>query len=140
MCGIGRTGKMYAFEHFDDHPDIVTSAKGLTSAYLPLGMMGVRDKIADHFRKNVFSGGLTYNAHPVCLATADAVLDVLLDEGLMENAARLEHVMRREMDRLQGQAPVGEDGPLHRPVRHDGRAARTARASPSRRTTARTPP
>ena len=110
MCGFGRTGKMYAFEHGPIIPDIVTSAKGLTSAYLPLGMMGVRDKIADHFRKNVFSGGLTYNAHPVCLAAADAVLDVLLEEGLVENAARLEHVMRREMDRLEAKHPSVKTG------------------------------
>jgi taurine--2-oxoglutarate transaminase len=110
MCGFGRTGKMYAFEHGPIIPDIVTSAKGLTSAYLPLGMMGVRDKIADHFRKNVFSGGLTYNAHPVCLAAADAVLDVLLEEGLVENAARLEHVMRREMDRLKAKHPSVKTG------------------------------
>jgi taurine--2-oxoglutarate transaminase len=74
MCGFGRTGKMFAFEHGDIVPDILTMAKGLTSSYLPLGAMGVRDKIADHFRNNVFWGGLTYNAHALCLATAEAVL------------------------------------------------------------------
>ncbi|MBI2377636.1 MAG: aminotransferase class III-fold pyridoxal phosphate-dependent enzyme [Deltaproteobacteria bacterium] len=110
MCGFGRTGKMFAFEHGPILPDIVTSAKGLTSAYLPLGMMGLRDPIANHFRKNVFAGGLTYNAHPVCLAAAEAVLDVLIDEGMVENAAKLEKVMRREMDRLKAKHPSVKEG------------------------------
>jgi taurine--2-oxoglutarate transaminase len=122
MAGMGRTGKMYAFEHFDVMPDIVTLAKGLTSSYFPLGAMGMRDKIADHFRKNVFWGGLTYNSHPVGLATAEAVLRVMLDEGMIENAARMGAVMRERDGPSAGQAPQHRRGPPDRPVRHDGRA------------------
>jgi taurine--2-oxoglutarate transaminase len=110
MAGMGRTGKMYAFEHDDVVPDLVTLAKGLTSSYFPLGAMGMRDKIADHFRKNVFWGGLTYNSHPVGLATAEAVLKVMLDEGMIENAVRLGHVMRSEMDRLKAKHPSIAEG------------------------------
>jgi 4-aminobutyrate aminotransferase-like enzyme len=101
MAGFGRTGKLFAFEHGGIVPDIVTMAKGLTSSYIPLGAMGVSDKIADHFHKNVFWGGLTYNSHPLALATAEAVIDVLIGEGMIENAARLEKVMKSEMDRLK---------------------------------------
>ena len=101
MSGFGRTGRMFAFEHGDIVPDIVTMAKGMTSSYLPLGAMGLRDPIADHFRENVFWGGLTYNSHPLCLTVAEAVIRVILDEGLVENAARLQPVMRQAMDRLQ---------------------------------------
>ena len=101
MAGWGRTGKRFAFEHGGIVPDVVTMAKGLTSSYAPLGCMGVSDRIADHFRNNVFWGGLTYNSHPLGLATALAVIDVMEDEGLIENAARLEKVMRSEMDRLK---------------------------------------
>ena len=101
MAGMGRTGKMYAFEHFGIVPDIVTLAKGLTSSYFPLGAMGVSDPIAEHFRKNVFWGGLTYNSHPVGLATAEAVLHVMMDEGMIDNAAKMQAVVRREMDELQ---------------------------------------
>jgi len=72
--------------------------------------MGVRDEIADHFRSNVFWGGLTYNAHPVALACAEAVIGVLFDEGLVENAARLEPVMRGHMDRLQEKHPSVKTG------------------------------
>ncbi len=101
MAGFGRTGKLYAFEHGDIVPDIVTLAKGLTSSYVPLGAMGVSDEIADYFRKNMFWGGLTYNSHPFALATAEAVLEVMLEERMIENAARLEKVMKSEMDRLK---------------------------------------
>ncbi len=110
MAGMGRTGKMYAFEHDGVVPDLVTLAKGLTSSYFPLGAVGLSDRIADHFRKNVFWGGLTYNSHPVGLATAEAVLHVMIDEGMIENAARLGAVMRREMDRLAGRHPSVAEG------------------------------
>jgi taurine--2-oxoglutarate transaminase len=110
MCGFGRTGKLFAFEHFGIVPDILTMAKGLTSAYLPLGCMGVSDPIADHFRKNVFWGGLTYSAHPVGLAAAEAAIRVLIDEGMIENAAKMQAVMRREMDRLVARHPSAREG------------------------------
>jgi taurine--2-oxoglutarate transaminase len=101
MAGFGRTGKWYAFEHGDIVPDMVTTAKGLTSSYAPLGCVGFRDHIADHFRKNVYWGGLTYNSHPVCLATAEAVIRVMQEEGIVEHAAKMQHLMRAEMDALQ---------------------------------------
>lgn len=105
MAGFGRTGKLFAFEHGDIVPDIVTMAKGLTSSYAPLGAMGVSDAIAEHFQENVFWGGLTYNSHNLGLAAALANLDVLFDEGLIENAEKLGHVMRSEMDRLTEKHP-----------------------------------
>ena len=109
MCGWGRTGRLFAFEHADILPDIVTTAKGLTSSYVPLGAVAMRDAIAQHFDDNVFWGGLTYNSHPLALATAEAVIDVVLEEGLVENAARLGTVMRSEMDRLAAKHPsVGD--------------------------------
>ena len=110
MCGWGRTGKLFGFEHGDIVPDIVTMAKGLTSSYIPLGAMGVSDAIADHFRENVFWGGLTYNSHALSLATAEAVIDVMLEEKLVENAAKLGKVMRSEMDRLQAKHPSVREG------------------------------
>ena len=101
MCGWGRTGKLFAFEHGGIIPDIVTMAKGLTSSYFPLGVMALRDKIANHFRDNVFWGGLTYNAHPVGLATALAVIEVLEEERLVENAARMGEVMAKHLAALK---------------------------------------
>lgn len=110
MSGFGRTGKLFAFEHDGVVPDVVTLAKGLTSSYLPLGAMGVSDPIAQHFRDNVFNGGLTYNSHALCMASALAAVDVLIEEGMVENAARLETVMRSEMDRLQAKHPSVREG------------------------------
>lgn len=110
MAGWGRTGKRYAFEHGGIIPDIVTMAKGLTSSYVPLGAMAVSDRIAAHFQDNVFWGGLTYNAHPFCLEVAMAVLDVMEDEDLVGNAARLEAVMKREMERLRQKHPSVAEG------------------------------
>ncbi len=110
MAGMGRTGKLYAFEHFDIVPDIVTLAKGLTSSYFPLGAVGLSQPIADYFQDNVFWGGLTYNSHPMGLATAEAVLTVMREEGMIDNAARLQKVMRDEMDRLQQKHPSFKEG------------------------------
>ncbi len=110
MAGFGRTGKMFAFEHGEIQPDIVTMAKGLTSAYTPLGAMGVSDEIAAHFQDNVFWGGLTYNAHPVSCATALAVIDVMQEENLLENAVNMGKIMREEMDRLVEKHPSCREG------------------------------
>ncbi|MCB9679149.1 MAG: aminotransferase class III-fold pyridoxal phosphate-dependent enzyme [Alphaproteobacteria bacterium] len=105
MAGFGRTGKLMAYEHGDIVPDVVTMAKGLTSSYIPLGAVGVSDAIAEHFRQNVFWGGLTYNAHALCLGTALAAVEVLLEEGMVENAARLDPIMRGHMERLAAKHP-----------------------------------
>ncbi|MEZ4445299.1 MAG: aminotransferase class III-fold pyridoxal phosphate-dependent enzyme [Polyangiaceae bacterium] len=105
MAGWGRTGKLFAFEHGEIVPDILTMAKGLTSSYVPLGAMAVSDAIAAHFRDNVFWGGLTYNAHAFAMEVALAAVDVLVGEGMVENAAAMGKVMRREMDRLKDKHP-----------------------------------
>lgn len=105
MAGWGRTGKLFAFEHGDILPDIVTMAKGLTSSTIPLGAVGMRDHIAHYFDDHVFWGGLTYNSHAFAMNVARACVDVVVEEGLVENAARLGLVMRSEMDRLTAAHP-----------------------------------
>ena len=105
MAGFGRTGKLFAFEHGDITPDIVCMAKGLTSSYVPLGAVGMKDEIARHFDDNVFWGGLTYNAHPFACAVALAAIDVLLEENLVENSAKMGEVMRGHMQALKDKHP-----------------------------------
>lgn len=105
MAGFGRTGKMFAHHHAGIEPDIVTMAKGLTSAALPLGACGISDAIAKFFEDNVFWSGLTYSGHPMGIAAAVAAVAVLRDEGLVENAARMESVMRKHMQALQDKHP-----------------------------------
>ena len=89
MAGFGRTGKWFSVDHWNVVPDIITMAKGLTSAYVQLGAVGMRRKIADHFRDNVFYGGLTYNSHPLACACALATIAVYEEDGLIERAARM---------------------------------------------------
>jgi len=110
MAGFGRTGEWFAFEHGDIEPDIVTMAKGMTSSYAPLSCMALSDEIADHFDENTFWGGLTYNSHPIGLAAAIANIEVMREENLVENARRLESVMREEMDRLVAEHPSAREG------------------------------
>ena len=62
--------KWFAVNHWDVVPDLMTMAKGLTSAYVPMGAVGMRQPIADYFRDKVFQGGLTYNSHPLACAAA----------------------------------------------------------------------
>jgi taurine--2-oxoglutarate transaminase len=110
MSGFGRTGKWFAFEHAGIVPHMVSMAKGLTSSYAPLGALAVNDAIANYFREHPLGAGLTYNAHPLCLATALAVLEVMEEEQLVENAAKLQPVMREEMDRLKSRHPSVKEG------------------------------
>lgn len=110
MCGWGRTGKLFAVEHYGVVPDILTMAKGLTSSAVPLGAMAVRRKIADHFRDHVFWGGLTYNAHAFACSVALAAVDILVGEGMVDNAAKLEPIMRGEIERLTAKHPSVRGG------------------------------
>jgi taurine--2-oxoglutarate transaminase len=76
MAGLGRTGEWFACDNWNVVPDIITMAKGLTSAYLPLGCVALSSRIAHAFDEKPFPGGLTYNGHPMCLAAAVATLKV----------------------------------------------------------------
>jgi taurine--2-oxoglutarate transaminase len=105
MAGFGRTGRWFAVDHWDVVPDLLTMAKGLTSSYLPLGAVAVSDRIAAHFEDRVYFGGLTYSAHPVSCAAAIAAVNVLRDEDMVGNAARLGPVLSRELAGLQERHP-----------------------------------
>jgi taurine--2-oxoglutarate transaminase len=109
MSGFGRTGEWFAVNHWNVVPDLMTMAKGLTSAYAPLGAVGMRRAIADRFSDRVFYGGLTYNSHPLGCAAALATLSVYEDEGLIANAKRLGEVMRGLMQQLQSRHAIVGD-------------------------------
>src|SRR3979411_1951054 len=94
MAGFGRTGEWFAIDHWKVVPDIITMAKGLTAAYVPLGAVGMRRSIADQFKDKVFYGGLTYNSHPLACAAALAAIQVYEDDKLLDNARRMGAVMR----------------------------------------------
>jgi taurine--2-oxoglutarate transaminase len=109
MSGFGRTGKWFGIEHGGIEPDIMAVAKGLTSAYLPLGATIVSEEIGDYFDKHTLWAGMTYNSHPVCLAAASACIDVYKDENLIERSAQMGEVLERELAGLQAKHPsLGE--------------------------------
>ena len=101
MSGFGRTGEWFAVDHWKVVPDLLTMAKGLTSAYVPLGAVGMRRTIAEHFKEKVFYGGLTYNSHPIACATALATLSVYEEDDLVANARRRGVLMRELLQNLE---------------------------------------
>ena len=109
MAGLGRTGAWFAVDHWNVVPDIITMAKGLTSAYLPLGAVAISKRIADFYQDRMYFGGLTYNAHPMCLAAAVATLEVLHEDDLVGNSRRMGAVMAGLMADLKAKHPsVGD--------------------------------
>ncbi len=105
MAGFGRTGAWFAVDHWNVVPDILTSAKGLTSSAAPLGAVGLRPHVYRYFDDHVFWGGLTYNSHPLCLAAALATIRVFEEDGLIERAAKMGEVMRGHHERLAERHP-----------------------------------
>ncbi|HEY0602637.1 MAG TPA: aminotransferase class III-fold pyridoxal phosphate-dependent enzyme, partial [Herpetosiphonaceae bacterium] len=109
MSGFGRTGEWFAVDHWQVTPDIMTVAKGLTSAYVPLGATIVSDTIADYFEDRPLSAGLTYNAHPVGCAAAVACINVYKEDRLIENARAMGQVLKSELEQIRRRHPsVGE--------------------------------
>lgn len=109
MSGFGRTGKWFAVEHWNVTPDIITMAKGLTSAYAPLGAVAMKPEIAAAFDEHAFESGLTYTSHPISLAAAVANIQAMREDKVVEHAAGLGGVLRRMLSDLGEAHPsVGE--------------------------------
>lgn len=89
VCGFGRTGKMFAMEHWDVIPDLMTVAKGVTSSYLPFASAIATKEVADVFvgKDNVYPQALTFGGHPVTAAVALRNIQTIEDEGLVQNSA-----------------------------------------------------
>ena len=90
VTGWGRTGRRFGIEHWDAEPDMIVSAKGLASGYLPLSTVIFSDAVAATFEEagTPFVHNITYEAHPVAAAAALTVLGIIERDGLVENAAR----------------------------------------------------
>jgi taurine--2-oxoglutarate transaminase len=109
MSGFGRTGAWFAVDHWGVVPDLMSMAKGLTSAYAPLGAVAIKPEIAEFFKDKVFQSGLTYNAHPISLAAAIATIQVMQEDHLVEHARQMGSVLHRMLADLGEQHPsVGE--------------------------------
>ncbi len=105
MCGMGRTGTLFASEHDEVRPDIVTIAKGLGGGYQPIGAMLCSGRIYDALTEGsgFFQHGHTYLGHPAAMAAGCAVVSKLLGEGLVERSckmgARLEDALTERLGR-----------------------------------------
>ncbi len=109
MSGFGRTGKWFAIENWNVVPDIITMAKGLTSAYAPLGAVAMKPEIAAAFDEHAFESGLTYTSHPISLAAAVANIQAMKEDKVVEHAAGMGAVLRRMLTDLGEAHPsVGE--------------------------------
>jgi taurine---2-oxoglutarate transaminase len=105
MSGFGRTGKWFAVDHWGVVPDLISMAKGLTSGYAPLGAVAMKTEIAEFFNDRVYEGGLTYNGHPISLAAAIAVINVMHSDHLVEQAAQTGQVMADMLAELKDRHP-----------------------------------
>jgi taurine--2-oxoglutarate transaminase len=109
MSGFGRTGQWFAVNHWGVIPDLMSMAKGLTSAYAPLGAVAMKPEIAAYFDNHVFESGLTYTAHPISLAAAIANIQVMQEDHLVQHAAEMGPVLHRMLTELGENHPsVGE--------------------------------
>jgi len=108
ICGFGRTGRMFGSETFGIEPDMITTAKALTSGYIPLSALLVGDRVAKVLINETgeFYHGFTYSGHPVACAVALANLDIIEREGLVDRAASMGRVLRERLRAALGEHPI----------------------------------
>ena len=107
--GFGRTGKMFASNHWDLVGDILTMAKGLSSGYAPIGGVMCRPHVMEAFRgDNKLSHLLTYGGHAVACAAALANLDIIESEELVENSAKMGARLLKGLEELRHHPTVGD--------------------------------
>jgi taurine--2-oxoglutarate transaminase len=109
MSGWGRTGKWFAVDNWGVTPDIITTAKGITSGYVPLGAVIVSEPIAKFFDDKYLYAGLTYSGHALACAAAIATIQVYAEEHLLENAAQVGKHLGSRLEELKARHPsVGD--------------------------------
>lgn len=105
MSGFGRTGRWFGIDHHGVEPDILCMAKGITSGYIPLGGMIMKEEIAEAFADKPLPIGLTYSAHAVACAAANAVIDIYERENMIENAAEMGRYVEEQVQRMAEKHP-----------------------------------
>jgi adenosylmethionine-8-amino-7-oxononanoate aminotransferase len=110
ICSWGRLGEWFGCERYGYQPDIITTAKGLTSAYAPMGAAIVSDRIAEPFldETSSFLHGFTFGGHPICAAVAMANIDVFEQDGILEHVRSHEGAFH-DMLRSLGDIPIVGD-------------------------------
>ena len=109
MSGWGRTGSWFAVDNWGVKPDILTTAKGSTGAYTPLGITATTRKIAEYFEENYFAHGHTYEAHPLAMAPVVAAINEYRRLNLFENAKKMGEYLGKRLNELKDRhASVGD--------------------------------
>ena len=109
MTGWGRTGEWFAMDHWGVKPDILVTAKGITSAYVPLGLCATTAKIADYFEDHFFAHGHTYEAHPMTLAPAVAAIHEIQRLDLVTRSREMGKYLGEKLNALKQKHPsIGE--------------------------------
>lgn len=109
MSGWGRTGEWFAVNHWNVQPDILTTAKGITSGYIPLGLCATTRKIAEYFDDHFFSHGHTYEAHPLTLAAGVAAIGEIRRLDLVQRSREMGKYLGERLHELKDRHPsVGE--------------------------------
>ena len=108
ITGFGRTGKMFAIEHWNVVPDIMTVAKGIISSYLPLAATVATKEVADVFggKDNTFRHIFTFSGHPVSAAAALRNIEIIQSEGLVQNAAEIGAYLKERLEGLKADHPL----------------------------------
>src|SRR6202162_6302119 len=105
MAGWGRTGQWFAMDNWNVQPDILVTAKGITSAYVPLGLCATTAKIAAHFDDHYFAHGHTYEAHPMTLAPAVATIHEMQRLDLINRANTVGAYLGEKLTALKSKNP-----------------------------------
>ncbi len=109
MSGFGRTGEWFALDHWDVVPDIMSLAKGLSGAYMPLGAAIARKDIGDYFKDHFFSHGATYMGHALACATALRVISIYEEDNLIENSKVMgKYLMEKALELKDKHKSVGD--------------------------------
>jgi taurine--2-oxoglutarate transaminase len=109
MSGWGRTGTWFAVDNWNVKPDILTTAKGATSSYTPLGITATTRKIADYFNENYFAHGHTYEAHPLAMSPVAAVIGEYRRLNILENVKKQgAHLGKRLKELKESHVSVGD--------------------------------
>ena len=109
MSGWGRTGKWFAVDNWGVTPDIITTAKGITCGYVPLGAVIVSEPISNYFDDKYLYAGLTYNGHALACAAAEATIAVYEEDHLIENAVKVGNHLGAALEGIKTRHPsVGD--------------------------------
>lgn len=101
MAGFGRTGTMFAFEHWNVKPDIITFAKGVTCGYVPLGGIIVSKEIAKYYEDHVFQYGLTYSGHSLACAAGVACVNYYQEHHILEHVNKIGKVLGEILEEMK---------------------------------------